>query len=234
MKRLSALASVFAAVVLLALAVKMDVINLPPAYDPFAPLDIGADPTFVTRFKLWRIDRAPELCQAALKQAGLSFIPQPDRQQDKGCNLIDTVTITKLLNTRLSPANVQMTCGLAVRLALLEQHGLQDAAWQILKSSVTAITHYGAYACRNINNRKNGRLSQHASANALDIAGFTLADGRKISVAADWRGDSAKSQFLKKVRDNACGFFTAVLGPDYNALHQNHFHVDLGVYGVCR
>jgi hypothetical protein len=77
-------------------------------------------------------------------------------------------------------------------------------------------------------------LSQHATANALDIAGFRLADGRRISVLADWSDSGDKGRFLREVREGACKQFNTVLGPDYNAAHRNHFHVDMGRWQVCR
>jgi len=74
--------------------------------------------------------------------------------------------------------------------------------------------------------RSEGDFSEHATANALDVAGFTLADGRSISVLRDWTGDGEDAQFLRAVRDGACDLFSTVLSPDYNAAHRDHFHFD--------
>ena len=90
-----------------------------------------------------------------------------------------------------------------------------------------------------------GRLSEHARANALDVAAFTLQGGRRISVLGDWQAAAApaappaaeadpKAAFLRQVRDGACQGFAAVLGPDYNAAHRDHFHLDRGPYRACR
>ncbi len=76
--------------------------------------------------------------------------------------------------------------------------------------------------------------AEHASANALDISGFRLVDGRRIRLATDWAGESADGRFLRRVRDGACASFNAVLGPDYNAAHRDHFHLDMGLWKVCR
>ena len=78
-------------------------------------------------------------------------------------------------------------------------------------------------------------LSEHAVANAIDIRGFVLDDGRIVSLARHW--SSAKgpeAAFLREVNDGACRFFNAVLGPDYNAAHRDHFHLDMGRWRVCR
>ena len=70
----------------------------------------------------------------------------------------------------------------------------------------------------------------------IDIAGFVLADGTRISVLRDWPGEGDKARFLRTVRDGACDGFATVLSPDYNAAHADHFHLDMSPRwrGVCR
>ena len=77
-----------------------------------------------------------------------------------------------------------------------------------------------------------GYLSEHGRANALDVSAFTLADGTRIRVKSGWRGDARQRAFLHAVHDGACAQFSTVLGPDYNALHRDHFHVDLAYRGA--
>jgi hypothetical protein len=83
-------------------------------------------------------------------------------------------------------------------------------------------------------------LSEHGHANALDVSGFVLADGRTISVKGGWRGDERERVFLRNVRAGACEHFTTVLSPDYDRAHHDHFHVDLarrgpdGLKTVCK
>ena len=99
---------------------------------------------------------------------------------------------------------------------------------------ITRVDQLGTYACRNVNSAAAGRRSQHATANAIDIAAFRLADGRSISILDDWGKDTAEGRFLAAARDEACDFFNVVLSPDYNRLHANHFHLDLGGFRMCR
>jgi hypothetical protein len=104
-----------------------------------------------------------------------------------------------------------------------------------LEQPVGRIVHLGAYACRNVNNRAEGLRSEHATANAIDIAGFVLADGRQITVKDDWSGSSPKrAAFLREIRDGGCGIFDVVLSPDYNVAHHDHLHFDMGTYRTCR
>ena len=126
------------------------------------------------------------------------------------------------------------SCPLAVAYAMFERHTLQPAAQSVYGQKVVRLDHLGSFACRNIYNRESGALSRHASADALDIAGFRLADGRTISVLKDWPKQNQDAQFLRQVRDGACEAFSVVLSPDYNAAHRNHFHVDVGRWSVCR
>lgn len=89
-----------------------------------------------------------------------------------------------------------------------------------------------SHACRNVNHRTNGLRSEHATANAIDIAGFGLGGGRQVTVKSDWKGDSAqRSAFLRALMDEACDFFAVVLSPNYNQAHHDHFHFDMGPIG---
>ncbi|WP_252499084.1 extensin family protein, partial [Escherichia coli] len=99
------------------------------------------------------------------------------------------------------------SCPLAVSYALFERHVLQPAALDIYGQPLARVEHVGSFACRSVYNREDGRRSQHASANALDISGFRLADGRRIRLATDWAGESADGRFLRRVRDGACASF---------------------------
>ena len=94
---------------------------------------------------------------------------------------------------------------------------LQPAAEAHLGARVAAVQHYGSFACRNIYNRKNAPRSEHATAEALDVAAFRLTDGRRISVLDDWGDDDAAGEFLREAQSGACGLFGTVLGPEYNA-----------------
>jgi hypothetical protein len=127
-----------------------------------------------------------------------------------------------------------VSCSLAAAWALFEAHALQPAARAHLGQPVARVIHFGTHACRNVNHRRFGRRSQHATADAIDVAGFVLRDGREISLARDWSSESREARFLRAVRDGACRFFDAVLSPDYNAQHRDHFHFDLGGFRACR
>lgn len=205
---------------------------VPDRWNPWAALDVREAPNMLTRFKLGRLQNDPQLCDKALRTSSLRYAHQADSAAGAKCPLSNTLRVqggdVALSSSFLS------SCPLAVAYALFDIHALQPAAEAVFGERVTQVDHLGSFACRNVYNRSEGRLSQHASANALDIAGFRLADGRRISVLKDWSDEGDKGRFLRQVRDGACTQFNTVLGPEYNAAHRNHFHVDMGRWKVCR
>jgi hypothetical protein len=128
---------------------------------------------------------------------------------------------------------VRVSCPLAAALYVWEREVVQPAARELLGSEVTQIDHFGTFSCRRVYGREDGAYSQHAMANAIDVAGFRLADGRRITVVGDFRDDGAKGAFLRRVRDGSCDLMRGVLSPDYNAAHRDHLHLDMGPYGIC-
>ncbi|MBF8680046.1 extensin family protein [Pseudomonas fulva] len=205
----------------------------PPAqWNPLAPLDLSQPPNWLTGFKLKRLRDDPALCQQALQSSQLRYRAQADSPASAKCPLSNVWRIEGG-QARLS-SSFLASCPLAVAYALFERHGLQPVAQRVLGQPVVQVDHLGSFACRNVYNRKAGRLSQHASANALDIAGFRLRDGQRIVLARDWQGSGDKAVFLREVRQAACEHFSTVLGPEYNAAHRDHFHVDMGRWQVCR
>lgn len=110
----------------------------------------------------------------------------------------------------------------------------RPAALAHLGKPVARLEHYGSYSCRNVYGRPQATRSRHATAEALDLAGFVLDDGTRIRVLKDWNASDERSRFLRELRDGACRFFDGVLTPDYNEAHADHFHFDRGPYRICR
>lgn len=206
--------------------------RLPDAWSPWAPLDVKQPPNLLSAYKLSRLRNDPQLCEQALATSSLRYRKQADSPASAKCPLSDVLRI-EAGQARLS-SSFLASCPLAVAYALFEHHGLQPAAQRVFGQRVTQVDHLGSFACRNVYNRKQGRLSQHATANALDISGFRLADGQRIVLARDWQGEDMKARFLREVQKAGCKSFNTVLGPDYNAAHRNHFHLDMGRWQVCR
>src|SRR5882672_1988759 len=104
---------------------------------------------------------------------------------------------------------------------------VQPAAQRWFGARVVEIKQISAYSCRGMNGNANAHISEHAFGNALDIAAFTLADGRRIVVKTGWHGAPEEQGFLHDVQGAACDRFTTVLAPGSDAYHYDHMHVDL-------
>jgi hypothetical protein len=104
---------------------------------------------------------------------------------------------------------------------------VQPAAMRWFGARVVEIKQISAYSCRGMNGNPSAHISEHAFGNALDIAAFTLADGRRITVKEGWRGMPEEQGFLRDVQAAACQQFTTVLAPGSNVYHYDHIHVDL-------
>ena len=71
-------------------------------------------------------------------------------------------------------------------------------------------------------------MSEHGSANAVDIGLFQRVSGAKIKVGGT---EEPGLSFMNEARSGACGPFTTVLGPGADASHAEHFHFDLAKRG---
>jgi len=203
---------------------------VPHEYDPLEPLDLRAPRTVVTPWKLRFLATSPRLCRAALATADLRAQPAIGAGT-QACPLDGAVTVSGGA-VQPQPSHFLASCPLAVRWALFTQDVVQPAARESFGQPAVAIRHVGSFACRDIRGGA-GRRSSHATADAIDVAGVVLRDGRAISVAA-WKKDGPESVFLHRIRDGACTVFGIVLSPDYNALHQGHLHLQATGMGLCR
>ena len=171
-------------------------------------------------------------CRALLTKTGVDFTAMPAHGSGQ-CAYADGVRLDRESNAvSLSPAAVTTSCPVAAALKAWEWHVVQPAAVRILGQQVKTITHFGSYNCRRMYGRDSGPFSEHATADAIDISGFVLADGSSISVLKDWRGSGGKARFLHEVRDGGCRLFSTVLSPDYNAAHRDHLHMDQAERGA--
>ncbi|MEH6757332.1 MAG: extensin family protein [Parasphingorhabdus sp.] len=181
-----------------------------------------------------KIDPSPNAkqCFSEMRRAGVEFSPLPNQNFSGGCNQIDAIKMLDVGRgtdvTNLGPVK----CALANKFAAWTEYAVKRAARQYLRSELVRIETMGSYSCRNI--AGSGRLSEHSRANAIDVSGFVLADGRHISVTKNWNSGRQEMQFLRAIHQSACRRFGTVLGPDYNADHYNHFHFDMSGNGYCR
>ena len=136
-------------------------------------------------------------------------------------------------NGRMIPLSSPVTINCAMAGALADWAEDVDAyARAALDSPVKAFATGTSYMCRSRVGGGAGLTSEHGLANAVDLVGLTLDNGKTVSVKDDWLPASApEGKLLRQSHGAACGTFTTVLGPEANAEHEDHFHLDLGCHG---
>jgi hypothetical protein len=173
-------------------------------------------------------------CHIDLAREHILFRRLPDQRFAGGCSALGAV---QLVNMGTPATGLRaMTCPLARQFARWSRESLQPAADQWLQSRIVRIETFGTYACRTRDNIPGERLSQHAFANAVDVSGFQLEDGRHVTVEQGWRGgDDRVRRFLRQIFQGGCRRFNIGLSPESDRYHYNHLHFDMGPNGpYCR
>jgi hypothetical protein len=207
---------------------------VPAALSPLLLIDLAEPDAWFVDWRLAELKTDRALCQRVLRAPFIDAQPIADQPLADGCGWRNAVKFSSLSGAKLSTD--KLSCPSAAGLTLWVTHDIQPLARELLGSPVLAIKQFGTYSCRNVMGSplfKHWR-SAHATANAIDIAGFTLADGRQITVKKDWKGTGREAEFLRAIRQRACRYFHVAIGPDYNAAHHDHFHLDRGVGHACR
>lgn len=207
---------------------------IPARYSPLPLVNLAVPNDWLIDWRLAELKRDRAFCDRVLRSPYIEAQAIPDQPPKDGCGWNNSVRISALSGANLTTGN--LSCESAAALALWVAHDVQPLAQEMFGQRVASIRQMGTYSCRNVVGNpllKNFR-SAHATANAIDIAGFTLADGRQISVEQNWPGAGQEASFLKSVHQRACRYFRVAIGPDYNAAHKDHFHLDRGIGFTCR
>lgn len=205
---------------------------LPSYYNPFTPLTLDDPPGKITQFKLRRL--TPHACERLLSQANQRALIRTQAVADSAgeCPLSNVVRVRDFGPVSLN-SSFLASCPLALSSALFVSQQARPLTKTFMGSELTRIEHVGSFACRNIYHRPDARRSEYATAEALDISAFRLANGERITVLKGWR--SAKTQpWLQALLAASCGYYGNGLGPEYNAAHANHFHLGMRGFGLCR
>ena len=166
-------------------------------------------------------------CDEQLVAAGIAFraARMPVHTESKMvCGAPQVVTyVSGPGHVTYEPAPL-VTCTMALALASFERI-LQEEARRIFDSPVARIQQLGTYSCRGIAAYK-GVVSEHSYANAIDLARFTLKNGKVLTVLNDFDiGDAPPARpagaFLRVVSQRAFDedVFSNVLTPFWNDFH---------------
>lgn len=199
---------------------------------PWAELELDQPIGLFTGRKLAALTGNAAQCRALLDRAGVEHVVTKPGGADQ-CRYADAVRLRPDKTAiGLVPAAVAPSCPVVAALKLWEWQVVQPAAQRFYGQPVRSIRHFGSYSCRRMYGRGQGDFSEHATADAIDVAAFVLKDGRQVSVLNDWKAEGKDADFLHVVRDGACDLFSTVLSPDYNAAHRDHFHLDQAERGA--
>jgi len=169
-------------------------------------------------------------CLKKLQQANVIFTEESNRIEGSACILENVVNISA--SAIRYDHSRRLTCRMALALSRFETDIIQPAAQRYFQQPVAEIRHLGTYNCRAMRGKQE-LLSEHAYANAIDIAAFQLTDGTMVSVKQHWNDGGTKSEFLHDIAQKSCRLFNTVLTPNFNAMHADHFHLDQGFFGQC-
>ncbi len=185
---------------------------------PFTPLAVTDPHGWITRYKLKRLASSPEVCLDVMRraqQAGFfTFSSLP--AVTGACPLPDPLRIQRFGKVSLS-SSFLASCPLAVASTMYVLHSQHR---QLL------------YSCRNIYHRAEGRLSEHATADAWGVTEFQLGDVQRLQVGKNWTQPENKSRLLRQLWQEGCNNFGNALGPDYNGQPFSFRHARNGILPI--
>jgi hypothetical protein len=192
----------------------------------------SSGPEFIAKDEPWRADEERACLQSGLVRESPFVAARAALGGPSVCGALKpfSVAATARGSVELRPPAL-LRCPMVPSVEHWVERVVKPAARYHLRTDVVELKVAASYSCRGMNGVRGARLSEHGHANAVDISAFVLADGRAIAVKTGWWGAWAERNFLRAVHGGACNIFTTVLGPNYDANHRDHFHLDLARHG---
>jgi hypothetical protein len=176
-----------------------------------------------------------DACVARLASLGVEFQTVAVTAENPACAVAMPIQLKRIVLRGEAarpiefPARPLVDCRLAEPLALWLEGAVGPILAAGFSSRLTAVRTGPSYECRNRNRAAAGKISAHAVGLALDISGFELADWRTVPAVSP-KDEPASA--LNSLRTAACGWFTTVLGPGSDPMHEDHLHVDIEPHGA--
>jgi hypothetical protein len=201
----------------------------------------SSGPDFVAKYEPWREEEESACIASGVVRQTTYLQTRSALGGPSVCGTARPFEMAAALDGRveLKPAAL-LRCPMIPQVERWIRNTVAPAAYNYFGAPLTQVTVAGSYSCRAMNHVAGAKLSEHGYANAIDVSGFVLADGRKITVKQGWRGGEREQAFLRDIHQGGCRDFTTVLGPNYDGNHQDHFHLDLarhgigGMKGICK
>jgi len=204
-------------------------------YSPFFTLDLSDESTFFLGWRITQLKNDPQACIKIFQSPLVKARAVRNRDMKNGCGWTNAFAVSSIGGASIP--NVTLSCEQTAALAMWVAHAVQPEAKRLFGAKVTSISHVGGYNCRNIKSGIGRYIevkSEHSFANALDVTGFRLSNGKRISVYSGWKKKGKQSEFLRNIHASACKYFRVALGPGANQAHRDHFHLDRGWLWSCR
>lgn len=151
---------------------------------------------------------------------------------DGQCGERSPLSVTAIGTDQPIPLAAAVTTNCAMATELVEwMKDVKRAAMRHFGTEIVSISTGSDYQCRKVNGAEQGRVSEHAFANALDIMSFTFKDKQTTTLETGWQGSAQERGFWRLVHKISCDHFMTVIGPDGDAAHKTNLHLDLGCHG---
>lgn len=182
--------------------------------------------------------KAEAACRAELKTLGVTFEEAPVVNDGAACGIDKPVLLKGLPGDVKVEPDATVRCETALQVARWLEGSVKPSLEAAMPGeTITVLSQASAYVCKNRNGAEEGKISEHAFGNALDIAGFTLKSGKTITIRPADKEPTLEGAFQRAITEAACLYFTTVLDPGSDAAHQNHLHLDVkerrGGYRYC-
>ena len=183
-------------------------------------------------------DKQLAACRAELKTIGATFEEAPAVNDGLACGIDKPVLLKDLPGGVKVEPEATVRCDTALQLARWVEGSVKPSLEAAMPGeTITGLAQASAYVCKNRNGADEGRISEHAFGNAIDIAGFTLKSGKTLTIRPADEDSSLEGAFQRAITEAACLYFTTVLDPGSDAAHENHLHLDVkerrGDYRYC-
>ena len=181
-------------------------------------------------------------CIAELTALGASFTALvPVTAKEPACGVAKPLDIDEIVPGIAITPDTQLRCATALALAKWVNQTLIPATQSLSDDgsvTLSGLQHASTYVCRRRNNQPDGKLSEHAFGNAIDIRRFEFEGRSAIAIEPRERTGSIEEAFQKSARAGACLAFTTVLGPGSDGFHKDHIHLDIAArrsgYRLCQ
>lgn len=179
----------------------------------------------------------PSACRRRVADLLAVIEPLPVFGGPGDCGATDVVKLEAIIQPDKSRIAVSppatLRCPMAEALALWVREELTPAT-AMLGSTPRSLDNYASYDCRGRNRVLGARISEHGLANAIDIRGVNLQNGK----FAEFTDRSLDRAFRETIRKTVCARFMTVLGPGSDGHHETHIHIDLADrrnnYKICQ